>query len=127
MQIQLVVMEIAMVVTVVAENSGIKDKAKLMAYLYKNPAKLALKLSALLKDSDDGLLEPVRLKGKGRGYYYSVQDKKFLCISRDAEFYLLPWEDKNNSKKCYIYSHGNWLIGCIFNVFKDEIEYLGYN
>jgi len=118
-------MEMAMEAMVVVENSGIKDKAKLMAYLYKNPTKLALKLAKFLKSSEGVALEPVRLKGKGQGYYYSVQDKKFVRVSRDAEFYLLPW--KNKGDKYYIYTHYNWLIGCIFRVDKNEIEYLGYN
>ena len=96
-----------------------------MAYLYKNPTKLALKLARFLESPDGIPLELVRLKGKGQGYYYSVQDKGFVRASRDAEFYLLPWEDK--SGKCFVYTHYNWLIGCILRVDKNEIEHLGYN
>ena len=109
----------------VAENSGIKNKAKLMAYLYKNPTKLAIKLSKFIKSSD-GPLELVKLKGEGQGYYYSIQDKKLIRTCRDAEFYILPWADEDESK-CYIYTHYNWMVGCIFKVNKEEIEYLGYS
>ena len=110
-----------------AENSGIKDKKKLMRYLYRNPVKLALKLSTFLKDSDGTALDPVKLKGEGQGYYYSMNDKKFVRVNRNSEFYLLPWKDKNNEEKCFIYTHHNWLVGCILSVYKKDLEYLGYN
>ena len=110
----------------VAENSGIKNKAKLREYLYKNPNKLALKLAQLLKTSEGDLLPLVRLKGKGSSYYYSVNDKKFILSPRDSEYYLLPWVDEDNSR-CYVYTHHSWQTGVILKVFKDQIEHLGFN
>ena len=88
----------------VVENSGIKDKAKLREYLYKNPKKLAIKLAQLVQTKQGALLVPVRLKGKGPGYYYSINDKKFILSPRNGEYYLLPWID-DNIEKCYVYSH----------------------
>ena len=111
----------------VAENSGIKDKAKLIKYLYSNPTKLALKLATFLKDKQGNSLPMVKLKGKGQGYYYSMNGKKLIRVSRDGEFYLLPWEDVRNSEKCFIYTHHNWMVGCILNVYKDDIEFIGDN
>ena len=110
----------------VAENSGIKDKAKLREYLYKNPNKLAIKLAVLLKSPDGSLLHPVRLKGKNSGYYYSVNDKKLILTPRNSEYYLLPWGDDDNTR-CYLYCHHNWQVGVILRVFKDEIEFVGFN
>ena len=120
---EIVAMEAAMVV---AENSGIKDKAKLREYLYKNPAKLALKLAQLLQKSDGTLLQPVRFKGKGTGYYYSVNDKRHVACPRAGEYYLMPWMD-DDKERCYVYGHHNWQIGVILKVFKDQIEFLGFN
>ena len=116
-------MEAAMVA---AENSGIKDKAKLREYLYKNPTKLALKLAKMLKTDDGELLQPVRLKGKGPGYYYSVNDKKLILCSRNSEYYYLPWVAAEK-ERCYIYAHHNWQIGVILKVFKDDIQFIGFN
>ena len=110
----------------VGKDSGIKDKNKLLRYLYKNPDKLAIKLAKFLH-SEEKLLEPVKLKGSGQGYYHSVNDNKLIRISRDADFYLLPWEDKNNDKKCYIYTHYNWMTGRILSVYKDDLEFIGFN
>jgi len=110
----------------VAKNSGIKNKNKLLKFLYSNPAKLAIKLQKFIKDDDGNALPLVKLEGKGQGYYYSVNDKRLVRISRDSEFYLLPWVDED-PRKCYIYSHHNWMVGCIFKVFKDEIVELGGN
>ena len=112
---------------VVAENSGIKDKKKLLRYLYKNPSKLAEKLRKFMEDEDGHALPMVKLKGKGIGYYHSVSDKKLIRVSRDAEFFLLPWAHKTNDKRCYVYTHYNWLTGCIFDVFLSDLEFIGGN
>ena len=111
---------------VAAENSEIKNKEKLREYLYKNPLKLAEKLAKFLKDDDGELLEPVKLKGKGMGYYYSYNDKKFIPVPRDGEYYLTPWVD-DDPKKCYIYSHYTWMIGIILKVDRSEIKLIGFN
>ena len=108
------------------ENSGIKNKAKLREYLYKNPAKLAEKLAKFIENDDGTMLEPVVLKGKGMGYYYSHNEKRFVHAPRDAEYYLIPWVHEDPTK-CYIYSHGAWMIGVILRVDKDEIKYIGGN
>ena len=116
----------AMEAQMVVENSGIKDKAKLREYLYKNPKKLAIKLAQLIQTKQGHLLPPVRLKGKGMGYYYSVNDKELILAPRSGEYYLLPWVD-DEKERCYVYSHHNWQIGIILKVFKDQIEFLGFN
>ena len=110
-----------------AENSGIKDKAALRAYLYKNPAKLALKLSKFIKDEEGHALLQVRIKGDGGGYFYSINDKAFKYASRSAEYYLLPWADPEDPEKCYIYGHYVWMVGVIFKLRKEDIEFLGDN
>jgi len=112
---------------VVAANSGIKDKKKLLKYLYKNPAKLAEKLTKFMQSSDGFALPMVKLKGQGQGYYMSMNDKKLIRVSRDAEFYLLPWKHKTNKDRCYVYTHYNWMTGCILDVFRNDIEFIGGN
>ena len=111
---------------VAAENSGIKNKEKLREYLYKNPKKLALKLAKMIQTNDGTLLEPVKIKGKGIGYYYSHNDRGFIPVPRDSEYYLLPWQAED-PRECYIYSHHNWFSGVILKVNKDEIEHVGFN
>jgi len=111
---------------VVAENSGIKDKAKLREYLYKNPAKLALKLAQLLQKEDGTLLQPVKFKGNGVIFSYSVNENRHIPCPRDGEYYLMPWLD-DDKEKCYVYSHHKWQVGVILKVFKDQIEFLGFN
>ena len=116
-------MEAAMVA---AESSGIKNKAKLREYLYKNPDKLAQKLAQFLKDDDGTLLKPVIFKGKGVGYYYSHNDKRFIHCPRQGEYYLLPWATDDRDR-CYVYSHYSWQIGVILKVFREDIEEVGFN
>jgi hypothetical protein len=108
------------------ENSGIKNKAKLREYLYKNPVRLAEKLAKFIENDDGTMLEPVVLKGKGMGYYYSHNEKRFIYAPRNAEYYLIPWAHEDPAK-CYVYSHGAWMIGVILIVGKSEIQYIGGN
>ena len=73
------------------------------------------------------MLPSVRLKGTGQGYYYSINDKKLIRVPRNGEFYLLHLEDAQDDRKCFIYTHHNWLTGCILSVYKDDIEFIGDN
>ena len=118
---------VTMGAVMVAENSGIKDKKKLLKYLYTNPEKLALKLSKFIKDSKGKAIPLVTLKGTGQGYYYSMQYKRLVRVCRGGEYYLLPWSDTDDKDKCYIYTHYNWMMGCILRVFKSDIEHVGFN
>ena len=113
-------------VMLMAQNSGIKDKAKLREYLYKNPKKLALKLAKMLQEKDGNLLQPIKFKGHGTIFCYSYNDKRFIPCPRNGEYYLLPWVDESGDR-CYVYSHYSWSIGVILRVFKDQIEELGFN
>ena len=111
---------------VTIENSGIKDKKKLREYLYKNPQKLAQKLAKFLQNDDGTLLEPVKLKGKGMGYYYSHNDRRFIPAPKDGEYYLLPWVTEKPDE-CYVYTHYTWMIGVILKVKKSDIYHIGFN
>ena len=119
----IVMMEAAMVAV---ENSEIKDKKKLREYLYKNPRKLGEKLAKFLQNDDGTLLEPVKLRGKGVGYYYSYNDKRHIPAPRNSEYYLLPWIDED-PQVCYVYCHYTWMIGVILKVPKKEIQKIGFN
>lgn len=111
---------------VAAESSQIKNKAKLREYLYKNPIKLAEKLAKMMQNDDGTLLEPVKLKGKGIGYYYSYNDKKLIPVPRNSEMYYVPWTDED-PEKCYVYSHYCWKIGVVIKVNRKEVEFIGFN
>ena len=111
---------------VATQDSGFKDKAKLREYLYKNPDKLAIKLAKMLQNQAGDLLQPVRFIGNGIIFCYSYNDKKHIHCPRNAEYYILPWVDEDLSK-CYIYCHYHWSIGVILKVFKDQIEFIGFN
>ena len=111
----------------VAENSGIKNKTKLLKFLYTNPDKLAVKLAQFVKDSDGIALPLIKLKGKGQGYYFSMNSKKLIRVCRNGEFYLLPWKDEQDKNRCYVYTHHNWMVGCILHVYRTDIEFIGFN
>jgi len=114
-------------VVMVAENSSIKNKEKLKSYLYRNPDKLAQKLSQLLKDDDGFLLEPVKLKDNSNNYCYSINLKRFVYIPKSAELYLLPYSCPEDPRKCYVYSHSNWQTGVVYKIYIKDLERIGFN
>ena len=117
------VMEAAMVA---AENSEIKNKAKLREYLYKNPKKLAMKLQNFLKSDEGELLQPVKIKGTGIKYFYSYYDKRFVPCPCNSEYYLMHWLDEDPDV-CYVYSHYKWMMGVVLKVKRQEIKFIGFN
>ncbi len=119
----IVTMEAAMVA---AENSEIKNKAKLREYLYKNPKKLAMKLQNFLKSDEGELLQPIKIKGTGIKYLYSHYDKKFVPCPCDGEYYLMHWVDEDPDV-CYVYSHYKWMTGIVLKVRRQEINFIGFN
>lgn len=107
-------------------NSNIKNKAKLREYLYKNPAKLALKLQKFLQNEEGDLLSPVKLKGKGYKYLYSYYDKKNILCPCNSEYYLMSWHAEDPDF-CYVYSHYKWMTGVVLKVKRDNIIFIGFN
>tara|TARA_X000001388_G_C2197991_1_gene110110 strand:+ start:524 stop:856 length:333 start_codon:yes stop_codon:yes gene_type:complete len=87
---------------------------------------LALKAAETLKGKDGNLLPTVKIKGKGLGYYWSPYDKKLILVPRDAEYYLLPWEEDEYGRK-HLFLPISLVGGNIISVNSDELEILGYN
>tara|TARA_R100001510_G_C7625620_1_gene185565 strand:- start:381 stop:722 length:342 start_codon:yes stop_codon:yes gene_type:complete len=97
------------------------------AALYKRPRLLARHMQTLERSQNGDLLELAVIKGEGYGNYYSVIDKKPMKVPRKAQYFLLPWENKDYPDHYYIYSHHIAACGIVLRVKKQEIQILGLN
>ncbi len=84
------------------------------------------KLEKFMKSKEGNLLPSVKLKGKKGGYYYSVSDRGFVYMDRNAELYLLPWK-RDEKGRLFLYSPHTFKQGMIIVAEEDEIILLGFN
>jgi hypothetical protein len=118
-------MQAAMEVAEVSKSS--ESREKLLSMAYKDPIVMANRLQKLLVGDKGELLEPVMLKGEGKGTYWAHSDKKFISVSRKSAHYLIPWRDPKDENARFIYTHHIAHAGVILRVKKEEFYKIGFN
>ena len=83
-----------------------------------NCMKLAARLSAGLKTKDGNLLQLVKFKKKGQGFYYSLSDKRHVLVNRGEEWFYAPFIPNSP----YLFAMAVFVM-----VPEEEIEILGFN
>jgi hypothetical protein len=89
--------------------------------------KLAARMSNLLKSKKGELLIAVKIKGEGKGYYWSISDRAFVLIERSADFYWVDKMAKDKKGRLCLFTPYTFGMGNIVLVPEKEIEWLGYN
>ncbi len=92
-----------------------------------NFIKLAAKLSGWTKSKDGYLLEPVKIKGNGKGFYWSVSDKAFAWVDKDLEWYYIDGVDADEQQRVCLYSPYIFASGVICRVPIEEVTFIGFN
>jgi hypothetical protein len=89
--------------------------------------KLAVKLTSMVKSKDGFLFEPVKIKGKGKGFYYSVSDRCFMWVDRELEWYHVYSVEPDHKGRVCLYSPYIFASGIICRVPEEEVEFIGFN
>ena len=92
-----------------------------------NFIKLAVKLTGMMKSKEGLLFEPVKIKGNGKGFYYSVSDKSFMWVDRELEWYHVYSVEPDDQGRLCLYSPYIFASGIICRVPEEEVEFLGFN
>jgi len=103
------------------------DETKYSKEFEANFIKLAAKLSGWTRSKSGTLLEPVKIKGNGKGFYWSISDKNFVWVDRALEWYLVSGVAPDEQGRICLYSPFIFARGLICRVPSDEIEYIGFN
>ena len=92
-----------------------------------NSFKYAIRLAGALKTKDGELLQIVKFKETGLGFYYSITDKSFIRINREEEWYFVPYVNKDEQGRVCIYSPYLFSMAIFIMVPPEELETVGFN
>ena len=93
----------------------------------KSIEELAERFLQFMNDGKGKFLEPVRIRGKGYGFYYSATAKKLIFIPRNRVFYMVPNRKPDDMGRIMIFMPDGIASGEIIMVNPDHLESLGEN
>ena len=100
-----------------------KKKTKFLA----NSIKLAAKLAAGLRTKDGELLQLVKFKKQGEGFYYSLSDKRHVLVNRGEEWFYVPFVQKDKMDRICLYSPYLFSMAVFIMVPEEEVDFIGFN
>jgi hypothetical protein len=103
------------------------SKEETDATFLANTVKLASKLAGALKTKDGKLLEMVKFKKSGEGFYYSLSDKRHVLVNRGEEWYYVPFIAKDDMGRICLYSPYLFSMAVFIMVPEEEVETIGFN
>ena len=92
-----------------------------------NYIKLAARMAAFIKNKKGDCLYTVKIKGSGKGFYWSLSDKSFIWIDRSADFYWVDKIRKDDKGRFCLFTPYTFGMGILLMVPEDEIEWIGLN
>ena len=103
------------------------DDVKKEVDILTKSMKLAARLKAGLKTKDGNLLELVKFKKNGEGFYYSLSDKRHVLVNRGEEWFYVPYIPKDEKGRICLYSPYLFTMAVFIMVPEEEIELIGFN
>jgi|TARA_Y100000114_G_C11728158_1_gene312094 hypothetical protein len=92
-----------------------------------NYLKLAARMSSFIKNKKGEGLYTVKIKGKGKGFYWSISDKCFLWIDKGSDFYWVDSMKKDDKGRYCFFTPHTFGLGILIMVPEDEVEWIGLN
>jgi hypothetical protein len=89
--------------------------------------KLAARMAGFIKNKRGDCLYTVKIKGKGKGFYWSLSDKAFIWIDRGADLYWVDKVKKDARGRYCLFAPYTFGIGVLVMVPEDEIQWIGLN
>lgn len=93
----------------------------------ENLLKLAIKLRGWIKTRDGNLLQIVRFKKDGKGFYWSISDKAFAWVDRGLQWYYVTGVSPDEQGRVVLYSPFVFSSGIICRVPVEDFDFVGYN
>ena len=94
---------------------------------FTNYIKLAARMAGFIKNKKGEGLYNVKIKGKGKGFYWSLTDKQFLWVDKGSDFYWISSVKKDEKDRYCIFTPHTFGLGIIILVHEDEIQWIGLN
>jgi sucrose-6-phosphate hydrolase SacC (GH32 family) len=92
-----------------------------------NYIKLAARMASFIKNKRGDCLYTLKIKGNGKGFYFSLSDKRFLWIDKGADFYWVDSIKKDEKGRYCLFTPYTFGMGVLLLVPEDEILWVGLN
>lgn len=89
--------------------------------------KLAARMAGFIKNKKGHCLYTVKIKGKGKGFYWSLSDKAFVWIDKQSDLYWVDKVKKDEKDRYCLFAPYTFGVGILLMVPEDEIEWIGLN
>tara|TARA_B100000282_G_scaffold291657_2_gene264208 strand:+ start:57 stop:371 length:315 start_codon:yes stop_codon:yes gene_type:complete len=99
-----------------------EDEVFLTKYL-----KLAARMSSFIKNKQGHCLYTVKIKGKGKGFYWSLSDRAFVWIDKGADFYWVDSKKRDEKGRYCLFTPYTFGLGVLLLVPEEEIQWVGLN
>tara|TARA_R110002074_G_scaffold77715_1_gene176190 strand:- start:19 stop:336 length:318 start_codon:yes stop_codon:yes gene_type:complete len=94
---------------------------------FLNYVKLAARLAGFIKNKQGDCLYTVKIKGKGKGFYWSLSDKAFVWIDKGSDFYWVDKVKKDEKGRYCLFTPHTFGSGILIMVPEKEILWVGLN
>jgi len=94
---------------------------------FLNYVKLAARMAALIKNKQGEGLYTVKIKGNGKGFYWSLSDKSFVWIDRGSDFYWVDKVKRDDRNRYCLFTPYIFGLGVLLMVPEEEIVWIGHN
>jgi len=94
---------------------------------FTNYIKLAARMAGFIRSKKGHCLYTVKIKGKGKSFYWSLSDKAFIWIDKGADFYWVDKVKKDDKGRCCLFTPHTFGLGVLIMVPEEEIEWIGLN
>mgnify|MGYP003134729295 FL=1 len=94
---------------------------------FTNYIKLAARMAGFIKNKQGDCLYTVKIKGIGKGFYWSLSDKRFIWIDKSADFYWVDKVKKDDRDRYCLFTPHTFGLGVLLMVPEDEILWIGLN
>ena len=99
-----------------------EDEVFLTKYL-----KLAARMSSFIKNKQGHCLYTVKIKGKGKGFYWSLSDRAFVWVDKGADFYWVDSKKRDEKGRYCLFTPYTFGLGVLLLVPEEEIQWVGLN
>ena len=92
-----------------------------------NYIKLAARMAGFIKNKQGDCLYTVKIKGKGKAFYWSLADRSFVWVEKSADFYWVDSMKKDEQGRYCLFTPYTFGLGILIMVPEEEIEWIGLN
>ena len=97
------------------------------AEFFTNYIKLAARMAGFIKNKRGDCLFTVKIKGKGKVFYWNMSDRCFTWVDKSSDFYWVDKIPKDEKGRYCLFTPHTFGMGILLMVPEEEVEWIGLN